>query len=243
MGELGLPNLMSCEERVLPPLLFLSKTHSLILHVPSTHSFTPSSTNSTGDFGFDPLSLGSDPEQLKWNVQSELIHCRLAMMGVAGILERSIARSMGADVPEWYEAGKVYLERHPEVSFGALLWTTIALSGWAEFKRLQDIRNPGSQGDGSFLGITDDFKGNGNGYPGGKFFDPVGLSRGSEASLKSYKEKELKNGRLAMVAFVGFAAQFAATGKGPIDCLKAHLSDPGHINAVTNGVSVPFISN
>ncbi len=36
-------------------------------------------------------------------------------------------------------------------------------------------------------------------YPGGKWFDPFGFSRGDEASLASYKEKEVKNGRLAIL--------------------------------------------
>lgn len=194
-------------------------------------------------YGFDPLGLGSSPEQLAWNVQAELIHGRLAMTGVAGILFTSLAHTSGAAIPEWYEAGKVYMANNPNVSFGALVWTTIALSGFVEFKRLQDIRNPGSQGDGSFLGITDDFKGVSNGYPGGKYFDPFGLSRGDAAKYEEYKQKEVKNGRLAMVAFLGFAAQFAATGKGPITNLADHLADPAHVTAVTNGVSVPFISN
>lgn len=196
-----------------------------------------------GDFGFDPLGLGSSPEQLAWNVQAELIHCRLAMTGVAGILLTSAIHGSDPSFPEWYEAGRVYMEQHPDVSFGALLWTTIALSGFVEFKRLQDIRNPGSQGDGSFLGITDDFKGVSNGYPGGKFFDPMGLSRGDPAKYAEYKEKEVKNGRLAMIAFLGFAAQYAATGKGPLENLAAHVADPAHMNAVHNGVSVPFIAN
>ena len=39
-----------------------------------------------GDFGFDPLGLGEDPKSLKWYVQAELVHCRFAMAGVAGIL-------------------------------------------------------------------------------------------------------------------------------------------------------------
>ncbi|RRT43251.1 hypothetical protein B296_00039484 [Ensete ventricosum] len=39
-----------------------------------------------GDFGFDPLGLGEDPQSLKWYVQAELVHCRFAMAGVAGIL-------------------------------------------------------------------------------------------------------------------------------------------------------------
>jgi hypothetical protein len=54
-----------------------------------------------GDYGFDPLSLGSSPEQLAWNVHAEIFHGRLAMMGVAGILFTSILHSTGSDTPEW----------------------------------------------------------------------------------------------------------------------------------------------
>ena len=44
--------------------------------------------------------------------------------------------------------------------------------------------------------------------PGGAF-DPLGWSKGN---LEELKVKELKNGRLAMVAFLGFVAQYGATG-------------------------------
>jgi hypothetical protein len=73
------------------------------------------------------------------------------------------------------------------VCAAALLFIQIILTGWVETKRWLDFKNPGSQGDGSFLGVTDDFKPMDNGYPGGKFFDPFGLSRGSEAQLKKYQ--------------------------------------------------------
>ena len=49
--------------------------------------------------------------------------------------------------------------------------------------------------------------------------------------------QEVKNGRLAMVAFLGFAAQYAATGKGPIDNLIEHITTGGAANFVTNGES------
>lgn len=39
-----------------------------------------------GDYGFDPLGLGQDPQDLRWYVQAELVHARFAMAGVAGIL-------------------------------------------------------------------------------------------------------------------------------------------------------------
>ena len=48
----------------------------------------------------------------------------------------------------------------------ALLIVEFALCGFVEFKRWMDFVNPGSQGDGSFFGITDGLKGQSNGYPG-----------------------------------------------------------------------------
>ena len=44
-----------------------------------------------GDFGFDPLGLGEEPAALKWYVQAELVHCRFAMAGVAGILVTDVS--------------------------------------------------------------------------------------------------------------------------------------------------------
>ena len=78
----------------------------------------------------------------------------------------------------------------------SILFVQILLTGWSEGKRWADFVNPGSQGDGSFLGVTDDFKGVANGYPGGKFFDPLSLSRGSESQLRRYQDSEIKNGAL-----------------------------------------------
>ena len=37
------------------------------------------------------------------------------------------------------------------------------------------------------------------------------------------KIREIKNGRLAMVAFLGFTGQYLATSKGPVDNLLDHL--------------------
>ena len=45
----------------------------------------------------------------------------------------------------------------------------------------------------------------------------------SAQTLEQNKLKELKNGRLAMLAFVGFVAQHAATGKvRPFQLLHSH---------------------
>lgn len=193
-----------------------------------------------GDFGYDPLNLGKDPQALRWYVQSELIHGRTAMTAVAGILIPGILTKAGIlNVPDFWEAGKIAQDNSP-IPFGPLLLIEFFLCHFVEVKRWQDFKKPKSQGEpGSFLGFEGALAGSGvNGYPGGPF-DPLGLSKGSEAALADYKVKEVKNGRLAMLAFVGFCAQRAATGKGPIDCLVAHVKDPFHTTFLENGVSVP----
>jgi light-harvesting complex I chlorophyll a/b binding protein 4 len=68
------------------------------------------------------------------------------------------------------------------------------------------------------------------GYPGG-IFDPMGMSKGD---LKKMQTKEIKNGRVAMVAFMGFILQAQATGKGPLACLFDHMSSPFSNNITTN---------
>jgi len=169
---------------------------------------------------------------------AELQNGRWAMLGVAGILIPNLFTKLGVlDIPEWYDAGKVSQDSS-SIPFSVLVIMQIFLFLVPEIKRLQDMKKPGSQGqEGSFLGFEGNFKGTGvTGYPGG-IFDPLGYAKGG--NLDELKLKEIKNARLAMVAFLGFTAQYQATGKGPLDNLFDHIASPWAVNFCTNGTSVP----
>merc|ERR1711959_718741 len=71
-------------------------------------------------------------------------------------------------------------------------------------------------GEGGLLGFTP--------------FDPANM-RSDDMRLK-----EVKNGRLAMIAFIGFCSQAAVTGMGPVECLKKHVESPQNNNIFTSSV-------
>ncbi|EMS52019.1 Chlorophyll a-b binding protein P4, chloroplastic [Triticum urartu] len=200
-----------------------------------------------GDYGFDPLGLGEQPEDLKWYVQAELVHCRFAMAGVAGILgtdfKETIALKLDfaklagelirvsglGNLPVWFEAGATKFDF---ANTTALFFVQLLLMGFVETKRYMDFVSPGSQAkEGTFLGIEASLAGSQPGYPGGPLFNPMGLAKDIE-NANEVKLKEIKNGRLAMVAMLGFIVQASVTHAGPIENLLTHLSDPFNKNII-----------
>nr|CAB3487252.1 unnamed protein product [Digitaria exilis] len=178
-----------------------------------------------GDFGFDPLGLGKDPAFLKWYREAELIHGRWAMAAVLGIF----VGQAWSGIP-WFEAGADPGAIAP-FSFGSLLGTQLLLMGWVESKRWVDFFNPDSQSvewatpwsrtAENFANFTGD-----QGYPGGKFFDPLGLAGTVKdgvyipdtEKLERLKLAEIKHARIAMLAMLTFYFE-AGQGKTPLGAL------------------------
>ncbi|DBA68856.1 TPA: Photosystem I chlorophyll a/b-binding protein 5, chloroplastic [Trebouxia sp. C0005] len=166
--------------------------------------------NTPGDFGFDPLRLGTTKPRFEWFKEGELTNGRWAMLAVAGIL---FTEFFGIAQP-WWDLGNKPLLPPP-----ILLLLGVVLFGSGEAARFRNYQKHGG-GESGFL----------NQVP----FDPLGMKN------DDMREKEIKNGRLAMVAFVGFSSQAAVQGKGPIASLKYHLADPFHHNIFTSKVGNEF---
>merc|ERR1712216_532836 len=174
-----------------------------------------------GDYGFDLLGL-FDPDgkgfaiSPSWLQYAEIIHGRWAMPGAAGCVSPEILGMLGVIPAEtaipWFKTGVI----PPAGNYGHY---------WSD---------PGSQGKQYFLGLEKILAGSGEpAYPGGPFFNVLGLGKSTE-EMNDLKLKEIKNGRLAMLAMFGFGAQAVLTGKGPIVNLLDHLSDPVNNNILTN---------
>ncbi|KAL5568545.1 hypothetical protein UlMin_025120 [Ulmus minor] len=196
-----------------------------------------------GDRGFDPFRLGKPAEYLQFdydgldqnlaknvagdiigtrietvNVQStplqpytevfglqrfrecEVIHGRWAMLGTLGALAVEALTGVA-----WQDAGKVeliegssYLGQPLPFSLTTLIWIEVLVIGYIEFQRNAELEPEKRL------------------YPGGQYFDPLGLASKSPEEFERLQLAEIKHARLAMVAFLIFGIQAAVTGKGPI---------------------------
>lgn len=196
-----------------------------------------------GDYGFDPLGI-SDPDgpggfiTPNWLAYAEVIHARFAMLGAAGCFAPEFLAKAGVvpadSVTVWYASGVM----PPAGTYTywadpfALFFGQMVLMGFAEFRRLQDYRKPGSMGEQYFIGLENVLGGSGDpAYPGGQFFNMFNLGKDD---MDKMKLREIKNGRAAMLAMLGFAAQASMTGVGPYQNLMDHLSNPTGANLLTN---------
>merc|ERR1719169_183587 len=127
-------------------------------------------TNVTGSYGFDPLGLGSTPTNLARFQEAELIHCRWAMLGVAGALA---VEALGFG--NWYDAPlaakQTYFGVKVPLDLNSLVAIEFITMAAAEARRFNEV-DPKKKL-----------------YPG---FDFAGLAK-EPKTLESMKIKELKN--------------------------------------------------
>lgn len=129
--------------------------------------------------------------------ECELQHGRWAMLAVVGCLFSEAVTGIG-----WQNAGLVeatqgasYWGTKLPFTGTQLVWFEVLSMGFVEIFRNTEL-NPEKRC-----------------YPGGAF-DPLGLASKDAETTFRLKEAELKHGRLAMLAFLGFAAAAGRTGLG-----------------------------
>jgi light-harvesting complex II chlorophyll a/b binding protein 4 len=133
--------------------------------------------------------------------ETELIHGRWAMLATLGALVAE-----GTTGVSWVDAGKVELDGASYAglalpfSITQLVWIEAILVGGAEVYRNTEL-DPEKRL-----------------YPGG-FFDPLKLATGDAERAFRLKTAEIKHGRLAMVAFLGYGVQALSTGEGVLGSL------------------------
>ncbi|CAK0820443.1 unnamed protein product, partial [Prorocentrum cordatum] len=154
-----------------------------------------------GDYNFDPLGISERcPQYLPWFREAELKHGRVAMLAWVGLVVPEIVRIPGP--ADCYTAsvvdahGKCVLTE--SVELGGPLFQVFLLCGIIEMTTTY----PKACKTGNELTLE-----NAGDYQLGLNFFPKG-----ELKQKEMKLKELKNGRLAMIAFGGAITQAVLSG-------------------------------
>jgi len=159
-------------------------------------SVEPMFIGETGSKNFDPAGLSERaPEWVNWFREAELKHGRQAMLATVGLVVPEFVRVPGAQfsfeaIPNVIDAHDALIDTSMKqillfVSFAEAM-SLAALSNMNEFDR----------------------------QPGDFGFDPLGMYPKDEAKRKEMQLKELKNGRLAMVAIGGMIAGAQISGHG-----------------------------
>ncbi|GIL68273.1 hypothetical protein Vafri_21560 [Volvox africanus] len=162
------------------------------------------------------------------------------MLGVVGCVVPELLALRGVDLgePVWWKVGASKLSSDLTLNWGGIEGFRIAgkqgigliaacqavLMGGPEYARYVGIRS--LEPVGVFL------PGDQN-YPGGGPFDPLNYAADADGFVDQ-AVKEIKNGRLAMLAMLGFFAQAAVTRKGPMQNVLDFVADPASDNIVTN---------
>lgn len=193
-----------------------------------------------GNYGFDIARLSQSSGKFDKYFELELLHARWAMLGALGaVLPELLQRyaSINLAEPVWWRVGaaKAAGEDLNYLGIGGLRIAGgqgIFIIAICQVLLMYGPEYARSCGIDALEPLGVYLPGDKN-YPGGWAFDPLSLAS-DPAQGEELKVKEIKNGRVAMVAWAGFFAQAALTKEGPITNLTDFLQDPSHNNIFSN---------
>jgi len=169
---------------------------------PGGHDFARTLPGVTAPFGFfDPLNLIDDcaKEEILRFREAELTHGRVAMVGALGCLVQERFHPMfDFDAPATFQLDAVL--RTPGGQSGSFVLLVAVL-----FSEMYRARTGWMEPDVESFRLREDYS------PGDLGFDPLGMKPKDAAGLLAMQNKELNNGRLAMLAVAGIIGQELVT--------------------------------
>ncbi|XP_057975612.1 chlorophyll a-b binding protein 7, chloroplastic isoform X2 [Malania oleifera] len=173
-----------------------------------------------GDYGFDIVGFSRDPVAFQKYFNFEILHARWAMLAALGALIPELLDLLGAfhfAEPVWWRVGYSKLKGDTLDYLGIPGLHLAGSQGVVVIAICQALLMVGPEyarycGIEALEPLGIYLPGDIN-YPGGALFDPLNLSK-DPIAFEDLKVKEIKNGRLAMVAWLGFYAQAALTVLG-----------------------------
>jgi Chlorophyll A-B binding protein len=156
---------------------------------------------------FDPLGFtkNATPEQLTWYRMAELKHGRICMLAALGQIVQYFhhpvfPETINGDKP-FAAAATVFNER--PLAAAQILLAIFAVEALGQFNQVKEGREPGDLD-----------------------FDPLGLKPSDPELLEKVQLRELKNGRLAMLAASGMLLQEFQNGVGVLEAWKIGAINP-----------------
>ncbi|GMI22393.1 hypothetical protein TrCOL_g247 [Triparma columacea] len=201
MSEVETPSVEDTSSSSTPPAPVLPASSTALPFMDRPFALTG---EMAGDVGFDPLGFAKDQDTLFKMREAEIKHARLAMLAAAGwpiseLLDSGLAKVFNS--PALVDSA----DRAPSLLNGGL--GKVSPLYWGIVVGLSaaiDLYGISRQGTAGYI-------------PGDLGFDPLGMYPKAPEERKEMQLKEIKNGRLAMIAIVGFAIQEAVKGVGVVD--------------------------
>jgi hypothetical protein len=164
-----------------------------------------------GNVGFDPLWVSSmlpDDGWFKFLQEAEIKHSRVAMLAAAGAIAQDLFTFPGVTSvignAKMTGAHDKFLSLEGQGKSVATMHQLLLWLGIFEIV--------------SAVATIQMFTGASTRQPGEFYFDPLGFGKNPSA-MASYRLKEIKNGRLAMLGIGGMVHHYILTGKGPVSFL------------------------